>query len=222
MPALKRSLMASRMRAALAILCCGGANPVLRGQHLEIGIGDAGQRRQRHHVAIEAVGDGGLLRGLRRVAVLSPEIELIAGAERGRIVDDLSPAIGQAAGARAGGAGIGFRTGTGEARQQRRARHARLRVGLDESRDRRGDVQIDGLGFLHQRGQLRRRENRATSRASAAHRPLWSAGRPCSRRECRAPDRADPWSGCSPRSWRRCKMRRNRAREASPAGSEAQ
>jgi hypothetical protein len=71
----------------------GGANPVLRGEHLEIGIGDAGQRRQRDHVAIEAVGDGRLLRRLRGVAVLAPEIEFVAGAERGRIVDDLAAAM---------------------------------------------------------------------------------------------------------------------------------
>ena len=95
--------------AALAILRCGGADPVLRRQHLEIGVGDAGQRGQRHHVAIEAVGDGGLLRRLRGIAVLAPEIELVARAERGLIVDDLAAAIGQAAGARARGARIGLR-----------------------------------------------------------------------------------------------------------------
>ncbi len=72
----------------------GGANPVLRGEHLEISVGDTGQRRQRNHIAIETVGGRGLFGGLQRVAVLAPEIELIAGAERGRIVDDLASAIG--------------------------------------------------------------------------------------------------------------------------------
>ena len=76
MPALKRCLMASRMRVALAMLLLRGAKPVLRGQHLEIGVGDGGQRGQRDDVAIEAVGDRGLFRGLRGVAVLAPEIEL--------------------------------------------------------------------------------------------------------------------------------------------------
>ena len=80
----------------------------------------------------------------------------IAGAERGRIVDDLAPAIGQATGTRARGAGIGLLTRAAEARQQRRARDARLRVGLDEARGGRGDVQIDSLGFLHQVRQFRR------------------------------------------------------------------
>ena len=82
------------------------AQAVLRGQHLEIGVGDAGQRGQRHHVAIEAAGDRGLFRGQRGVAVLAPEIDFVAGAERGRIVDDLAAAIGEAARARAGGARI--------------------------------------------------------------------------------------------------------------------
>ena len=136
----------------------GGANPVLRRQHLEIGIGDADQRGQRHHVAIEPGGDGDFLRRLRGVAVLAPEIELVAGAERGLVVDDFAAAIGQAAGAGTGGAGIGLLTGAAEARQQRRARDARLRVRLDEARGGRRDVQIDGLGLLHQRGQFRRTE----------------------------------------------------------------
>ena len=60
----------------------GGAQAVLRGQHLEIGIGDGCECRQRDGVAVEPVGVGGLLRRLQRVAVLAPEIELIAGAER--------------------------------------------------------------------------------------------------------------------------------------------
>ena len=84
-----------------------GAKPVLRGQHLEIGVGDRRQRGQRDDVAIEAVGDRGLFGRLRGVAVLAPEVELVAGAERGRIVDDLAAAIGQAAGAGARGARIG-------------------------------------------------------------------------------------------------------------------
>ena len=91
-------------------IALGSMDPVLRGEYLEIGIGDAGERRQRYHIAIEAIRDRGFLRRLRRVAVLAPEIEFIAGAERGRIVDDLAPADAQAAGARARSPGIALRT----------------------------------------------------------------------------------------------------------------
>ena len=83
MPAFNRSLMALRMRVALAILRLRGTQPVLRGKHLEIGVGDRRQRGQRHHVAVEAVGHGGLFGRLRGVAILAPEIEFEAGAERG-------------------------------------------------------------------------------------------------------------------------------------------
>ena len=69
----------------------GDANAILRGKHLEIGIGDADQRRQRDHVAVEAAGDCGLVRGERRVAVLAPEVDLVARAKRhGEGVDGAS------------------------------------------------------------------------------------------------------------------------------------
>ena len=158
MPALKRSWMALRMRSALAMFRCAVRMPVLRGQHLEIGVGDRRQRRQRDDVAIEAAGDRGLFRRLGGVAVLAPEIQLVAGAERGRIIDHLAAAIGQAAGAGARGAGIAFLTIAVEARQQRRARDSRLRIGLPEPRGGGGNVQIDGLRLLHQAGQLPRTE----------------------------------------------------------------
>jgi len=77
----------------------GGANPVLRGEHLKIGVGHGGQRGQRHHVAVEAVGDRGFLRRLRGVAILAPEIKFITGAERGRVIDHLAAANAQTAGA---------------------------------------------------------------------------------------------------------------------------
>ncbi len=134
----------------------GGAYSVLRGEHLEIGVGDGGQRGQRHHVAIETVRDGRLLRRLRGLAVLAPKIELIAGAQRSRIVDDLASAIGQSAGARARRPGVSLLAGAAEARQQRRARDTRLRVRLNEACRGRRDVQIDRLGFLHQDSQFAR------------------------------------------------------------------
>ncbi len=158
MPALQALLDGVEDALRAGDVALGGPNPVLRRQHLEIGVGDADQRGERHHVAIEAGGDRGLLRRLRGVAVLAPEIELVAGAERGLVVDDFAAAIGQPAGTGPGAAGIGLLTGAAEARQQRRTRHACLGVRLDEARGGRRDVQIDGLGLLHQRGQFRRTE----------------------------------------------------------------
>ena len=98
----------------------GGANPVLRGQHLKIGVGDAGQCGKRYDIAIEAVSDRDFLRGLQGVAVLAPEIEFITGAQGCLVVDDLAAAIGQAAGTGAGAAGIGLLTGEADIREQRR------------------------------------------------------------------------------------------------------
>ena len=51
-----------QMRVALAILLSRGANPVLRGQHLEIGVGDGCQVVKRNHIAIETVRDRCLFR----------------------------------------------------------------------------------------------------------------------------------------------------------------
>ncbi len=78
----------------------GGANPVLRGEHLKIGIGDAGEGGKRNHIAIETIRDRRFLCRLCGIAVLAPEIEFIAGAERGRIVDDLASTNAQSTGAR--------------------------------------------------------------------------------------------------------------------------
>ena len=114
------------------------------------------------------------------------------------------PPIGQSAGARAGCAGIGLRTGAVKARQQRRSCDTRLRVGLDEARDGRRDVQIDVLGLLHQTGQFGRTEAAPPVQRREA-RPDRSVARPCIRRECPGPDRAGPWSECSPQNWRQCR-----------------
>jgi len=122
---------------------------------------DRRQRRQRGYVAIEAVGGRGLLGGLRGVAILAPEIEDIAGAQSGVEVDRLASAGGQAVEAGARDPGIGFlqhvtRAAEAQVRQQCGARDARLRVGLNETRDRGRDIQVDLLGFLHQLRQFRR------------------------------------------------------------------
>jgi len=57
--------------------------PVLRREHQEIGIADCGDGRKHDHFLVEPAGDGGLLRGARGGAVLAPEIDLVAGVERG-------------------------------------------------------------------------------------------------------------------------------------------
>ena len=57
------------------------AQPVLRVQHLEIGVQHRGDGGDFDHVAIEAAGVGEQPRGLRGVLVLAPEIDLVAGVQ---------------------------------------------------------------------------------------------------------------------------------------------
>ncbi len=102
---------------------------------------------------------GGLFSRLQRVAVLPPEVELIACAQRSLVVDDLAAAVGEPRGGGAGGARISLLPGAGKARQQRRARLPRLGVGLDDARDGGGDVEVDGLRLFHQLRQLRGSES---------------------------------------------------------------
>jgi len=59
--------------------------PVLRSQYQKIRIGDADDRGQRDHLAIEAAGNRKLFGGALRGAVLAPEVDLVAGAERGAV-----------------------------------------------------------------------------------------------------------------------------------------
>ena len=58
------------------------AQPVLRGEHVEIGGAHARDGREDDHLLVEAADDGGLLRRARGGAVLAPEIDLVAGVER--------------------------------------------------------------------------------------------------------------------------------------------
>jgi len=95
---------------------------------------------------------------LQRVAVLAPEIELIAGAQGRGVVDDLAAAIGQARRTRARSARIGLVSTARNARQQGRAGLPRLGIGLDDARDRGGNVEVDGLRLFHELRQLRRAE----------------------------------------------------------------
>ena len=66
------------MRSAASRLRAGDAQLVLRGQHLEIGVGDGDDGRQRDDLAIVARGRRVLLRGMQRRAVLAPEVEHVA------------------------------------------------------------------------------------------------------------------------------------------------
>ena len=115
----------------------GGTQPVLRGQHVEIGGRHRRQGGQRSDIAIEAIGGCGLFRSLKRIAVAAPEVELIGGAQRSVVVGDLATIIGQAAGARTRRAGISLRAVALQRRQQRSSRLARQRVGLHACARRR-------------------------------------------------------------------------------------
>jgi hypothetical protein len=70
----------------------GNPQLVLGREHLKIGSADRGNRRENHDVLVEAAGDGGLLGGARGGAVLAPEIDLVAGIERGPQGVALDPA----------------------------------------------------------------------------------------------------------------------------------
>lgn len=48
----------------------GGPDTILRSEHLEIGVGDTGQRRQGDNIAIKSVRRRGLFGGKRSIAIL--------------------------------------------------------------------------------------------------------------------------------------------------------
>ena len=122
---------------------------VLRCEHLEIGGADGHDGGEDDHFLGEAAGDGVLLRRARGGAVLAPEIDLIAGVERG--VEDV--ALGSAGRPYALG-----ETGKIDLRQQRRAGDLGLRVGLHDAPDGGADVEVGGLRLLDQIGELARAE----------------------------------------------------------------
>ena len=84
-PTSKRCLIRLNTRRGGGEIVARDAQPVVRGEHLEIGIGDADDRGERHHLAVEAARDRGLLGGAQRRAVLAPEVDLVARAERGAV-----------------------------------------------------------------------------------------------------------------------------------------
>ena len=79
------------------------AQLVLRGQHLEVGVGDGDQRRQRHHLAVIADDRRAFLGCIQRSAVLAPEVDHVARGEA-EIVSRES---------RAADANVGHRTAAG-------------------------------------------------------------------------------------------------------------
>jgi hypothetical protein len=121
--------------------------PVLRRQHEEIGVADRCDGRKHDHFLVEAGGNRGLLGGTGGGAVLAPEIDLVAGVERGlehvALRTSRRPhALGE--------------TGEIDFRQQRRADDLGLRVGLHDASNGCRDVEIGGLRLLDQIGQLAR------------------------------------------------------------------
>ena len=60
------------------------------------------------------------------------------------------------------------RRGSRDRRQQRRTRHADLRIGLDDLGNGDRDIEIEDLRLLHQRGQLLDRKPRHQSSAGTA------------------------------------------------------
>src|SRR5207244_11335441 len=57
--------------------------PVVGREALERGVGNCGDGRQNDDFLVEAAGDRGLLRGSGRSTILAPEINFVAGVERG-------------------------------------------------------------------------------------------------------------------------------------------
>ena len=79
-PALSRCLIRLSTRVALAQVLARDPQPVLRRQHLEIGIGGGDHGGQADHLAVVAAGDRGFLGRAQGGAVLAPEVDFVAGA----------------------------------------------------------------------------------------------------------------------------------------------
>jgi hypothetical protein len=136
----------------------GDAQAVLRRQHLEVGIGHRRDGGERHHLAVEAARHRDLLGGEQRLAVLAPEIDLVARVERD-VVERAPPVAAAGAGAgRERGLGARGAAAAGDEGKERRAGDARLGVGLQDARHRRADVEVGELRLFHERGQLGRAE----------------------------------------------------------------
>ena len=73
------------MRVAARDVVARDAQPVLRGENLEVGVDDGRDRREDDHLAVEAARDRGELGRAQRRAVLAPEVELVARIEHGAV-----------------------------------------------------------------------------------------------------------------------------------------
>ena len=177
------------------------AQPVLRVQHLEIGVQHRGDGGDFDHVAIEAAGVGEQPRGLRGVLVLAPEIDLVAGVqpELVEIISgrgDGSAGRGRRRDGRAGGrARDELRPGNLVAlrgivhRQrgpQRRAGNPGLRVGLGDAGHGGGDVVVVFQRLIHDAGQLPGAESRGEITGGAERRRRSGLGFAETRRRRRA------------------------------------
>jgi len=143
-----------------ALGCCqvlaGDAQLVLRGENLEIGIGDGDHRRQCDNLAIISRDRRVFLRRIERRAILAPEVEHVARGQSGLESIEGRPAEAVAAGDGIGAAlllSFGARISR-QRREQGRARHPDQGIGLDDLGDGHGDIEVVKLGRLHQRGEL--------------------------------------------------------------------
>ena len=121
--------------------------PVLRREHLEIGVANCGDGGQNDDFLVEAAGDRGLLRGSGRSTILAPEINFVAGVERGMEKVPLG---------RPGVLKTLRKTDEIDRWQEWRAGDLGLRVGLQDASDGCPDVEIGELGFLDKIGEFAR------------------------------------------------------------------
>ena len=177
------------------------AQPVLRVQHLKIGVQHRGDGGDFDHVAIEAAGVGEQPRGLRGVLVLAPEIDLVTGVQAeleqiGSGRGDGSAGGGVRRDGRAGGRARGERRPGRlgalsrivhrQRGPQRRAGDAGLRVGLGDAGDGGGDVVIVFQRLIHDAGQLLGAEPRGEIAGGADRRRRGGLGFAETRRRRRA------------------------------------
>ena len=151
---------------ALDVLARVG-DALARREDRVIGRRGRGERGELHRLPVPAVGRRVVLRRLVGRAVLPPEIDLVARAERADEigVGAVAPASGdrgarraRSADQRPGGLRPGDLVVGGDRGKQRGARLAGERVGLLDLTDRSGDVEVLDLGLLHEAGQLGRVE----------------------------------------------------------------
>ena len=140
----------------------GDLEPVLGREQREVGVGDARDGREHQRVAIEARRDRVIERRQAREPVASPKVELVARGQPERVAvrrDRPAPCGGtrRRAGRRGREVAAG-RVARGRLRKQARARHRRLRIGLDDPGGRGGDVVVARGGEGRQAREFPRAE----------------------------------------------------------------